>query len=121
MSMLGKYRMINYQLELFVEFDEIINLKTVVYNLDIVTNTVTVRMDLNEQFKDIGKYLKEQCFCHTDKRPIISFKYNDGYSECARYDIPHHDIEIDEKYVYFKIPFSKWLDLSSASFGGMYG
>ena len=113
--------MINYQLELFVEFDEIINPKTVVYNLDIVTNTVTVRMDLNEQFKDIGKYLIEQCFCHTYKRPIISFKYNDGYPGYAKYDIPQDDINIDENFVYFKVPYSKWLDISSASFGGMYG
>ena len=111
----------DYQLELFVEFDEILKKNTTHFELDIEFNTVIVKMEINEQFKGIGDYLINQCFCHTDKRPIISFKYNDGYSGYARYDIPHSDIEIDENYVYFKVPFSKWLDISSASFGGMYG
>lgn len=111
----------NYQLELFVEFDEIIKQKPPVISHDIVYNTLTVRMDLNEQFKDIGKYLIEQCFCHTDSRPLILFRYNDDYSGYATYDIPQDDINIDDNYVYFRVPFSRWLDISSASFGGMYG
>lgn len=113
--------MMYYQLELFVEFDEIIKQKTTVVDYNIENNTVTVRMDLNEQFKDIGKYLVDQCFCHTESRPLILFRYNDGYNRYAKYDIPQDDINIDDNYVYFRVPFSKWLDISSASFGGMYG
>lgn len=111
----------NYQLELFVEFDEIMKQKSPVISHNIVYNTVTVRMDLNEQFKGIGRYLIDQCFCHTDSRPLILFRYNDDYSGYATYDIPHDEINIDENFVYFQVPFSKWLDISSASFGGMYG
>lgn len=111
----------NYQLELFVEFDEIIKQNTSVVGVHVDSNTLNVRMELNEQFKDIGNYLMEQCFCHTKSRPIIMFRYNDGYNGYAKCDIPQDDIKIDDDFVYFKVPLSKWLDISSASFGGMYG
>lgn len=110
-----------YQTELFVEFDEIIKPKTSVCDLNIYNKIVTVRMDLNEKFIGIGRYLLEQCFCHTDSRPIIMFKYNDGYTGYAKYDIPVNEIRIDDEHVYFQVRFSKWLDISSAYFGGMYG
>lgn len=111
----------DYQLELFVEFDEILKQNTTSFELDIEFNTVIIKMEINEQFKGIGDYLINQCFCHTESRPLIVFRYNDGYNGYAKYDVPQHDIDIDENFVYFRVPFSKWLDISSASFGGMYG
>lgn len=111
----------DYQLELFVEFDEIIEQNTAVVGVDMDSRTLTVRMEINEKFKGIGNYLIDQCFCHTESRPIIMFGYNDGYNGCAKYDISQDDIKIDDNFVYFKVPLSKWLDISTSSFGGMYG
>lgn len=110
----------DYQLELFVEFDEIIEQNTSVV-VDMDSRTLTVRMEINEKFKGIRNYLIDQCFCHTESRPIIMFRYNDGYNGCAKYDISQDDIKIDDNFVYFKVPLSKWLDISTSSFGGMYG
>lgn len=109
------------QLELFVDFSDIVDRKTITTDIDIDYNEIIVRMELNPQFKDIGPYLLNQCFCHTEQRPLITFKYNDGYQGLCRYDIPTDSIKIDDKFVYLRLRINNWLDISSVAFGGMYG
>lgn len=109
------------QLELFVDFSDIVDRKTITTDIDIDHNEIIVRMDLNTHFTDIGSYLLNQCFCHTEQRPLITFRYNDGYQGLCRYDISAENIKIDDKYVYLRIPIAYWLDISSVEFGGMYG
>lgn len=109
------------QLELFVDFSDIVDRKTITTDIDIDHNEIIVRMELNPQFKDIGPYLLNQCFCHTEQRPLITFKYNDGYQGLCRYDIPTDSIKIDDKFVYLRLRIAHWLDISSVAFGGMYG
>ena len=108
------------QLELFVDFSSIVDKETILTDIDIESNEIIVRMDLNPQFKDIGPYLLNQCFCHTEQRPLITFNYN-GYLGLCEYDIPEENIKVDDKYVYLRLRIAYWLDISSVAFGGMYG
>lgn len=109
------------QLELFVDFSSIVNKETILTDIDIECNEIIVRMELNPQFKDIGPYLLNQCFCHTEQRPLITFNYNNGYLGLCDYDIPEENIKVDDKYVYLRLRIAYWLDISSVAFGGMYG
>lgn len=109
------------QLELFVDFSSIVDKETILTDIDIDRNEIIVRMELNPQFKDISSYLLDQCFCHTEQRPLITFRYNDQYPGLCKYDIPIENIKIDDKYVYLRLRIAYWLDISSVSFGGMYG
>lgn len=109
------------QLELLVDFSSIVDKNTIVADIDIEYNDIIVRMDLSPQFMNIGSYLLDQCFCHTEQRPLITFKYNDGYQGLCRYDVPEENIKIDDRYVFLRFRRAHWLDISSVSFGGMYG
>lgn len=109
------------QLELFVDFSSIVNKDTILVDIDVEKNELIVRMKLNSQFQDIGDYLLDQCFCHTEQRPLITFKYNDNYPGLCKYDIPTEKIKFDDKYVYLRLSIAYWLDISTVSFGGMYG
>lgn len=109
------------QLELLVDFSSIVNKETILTDIDIERSEIIVRMELNPQFKDIGPYLLNQCFCHTEQRPLITFNYNDGYQDLCKYDIPEENIKVDNKHVYLRLRIAYWLDISSVAFGGMYG
>lgn len=109
------------QLELFVDFSSIVDKETILTDIDIERNEIIVRMELNPQFKYIGPYLLNQCFCHTEQRPLITFNYNNGYLGLCEYDIPEENIKVDDKYVYLRLRIAYWLDISSVAFGGMYG
>lgn len=109
------------QLELLVDFSSIVDKETILTDIDIDRSEIIVRMELNPQFKDIGTYLLNQCFCHTEQRPLITFNYNDGYRGLCKYDIPEENIKVDDKYVYLRLRIAYWLDISTVSFGGMYG
>ena len=109
------------QLELFVDFSSIVDKETILTDIDIERNEIIVRMELNPQFKDIGPYLLNQCFCHTEQRPLITFKYNDHYPGLCKYGISEEKIKFDDKYVYLRLRIDHWLDISTVSFGGMYG
>lgn len=109
------------QLELFVDFSSIVDKETILTDIDIERNEIIVRMELNPQFKDIGPYLLNQCFCHTEQRPLITFNYNNGYLGLREYDIPEENIKVDDKYVYLRLRIAYRLDISSVAFGGMYG
>lgn len=109
------------QLELFVDFSSIVNKDTILVDIDVEKNELIVRMELNNQFQDIGNYLLDQCFCHTEQRPLITFKYNDHYPGLCTYDISEEKIKFDDKYVYLRLRIAHWLDISTVSFGGMYG
>ena len=109
------------QLELFVDFSSIVDKETILTDIDIDRNEIIVRMELNPQFTDIGPYLLNQCFCHTEQRPLITFNYNDNYPGLCKYDIPEEKIRFDGKYVYLRLSNARWLDISTVSFGGMYG
>lgn len=109
------------QLELFVDFSSIVDKETILTDIDIKRSEIIVRMELNPQFQDIGDYLLDQCFCHTEQRPLITFKYNDNYPALCKYDIPEEKIRFDGKYVYLRLRIANWLDISTVSFGGMYG
>lgn len=69
------------QLELFVDFSSIVNKDTILVDIDVDNNELIIRMELNPQFQDIGSYLLDQCFCHTEQRPLITFRYNDNYPD----------------------------------------
>lgn len=56
------------QLELFVDFSSIVDKETILTDIDIEHNEIIVRMELNPQFQDIGSYLLDQCFCHTEQK-----------------------------------------------------
>lgn len=109
------------QLELLVDFSSIVNKETILTDIDVDRNEIIVRMEINPQFQDIGSYLLDQCFCHTEQRPLITFRYNNGHQGLCRYDIPPENIKIDDKYVYLRLRIAYWLDISSVAFGGMYG
>lgn len=109
------------QLELFVDFSSIVNKDTILVDIDVEKNELIVRMELNHQFTNIGDYLMDQCFCHTEQRPLIIFKYNDHYPGLCKYDISEEKIKFDDKYVYLRLRIAHWLDISTVSFGGMYG
>lgn len=109
------------QLELFVDFSSIVDKETILIDIDIERNEIIVRMELNPQFKDIGPYLLNQCFCHTEQRPLITFNYTNGYLGLCEYGIPEENIKVDDKYVYLRLRIAYWLDISSVAFGGMYG
>ena len=109
------------QLELFVDFSSIVCKETILTDIDIERSEIIVRMELNLQFQDIGDYLLDQCFCHTEQRPLITFKYNDNYPGLCKYDIPEEKIRFDGKYDYLRLRIAHWLDISSVAFGGMYG
>lgn len=111
----------NYQLELFMNFEDVIELDTISATSDRVNGLTKVRFDLKKEFTEIGSYLKDQCFCHTDSEPIIRFRYNDAYSGFANYNIPETDITFYDNHVVLKLPYAKWLDVYSGEFGGMYG
>ena len=109
------------QLELFVDFSSIVNKDTIIVDIDVEKNELIVKMELNHQFRDIGDYLLDQCFCHTEQRPLITFKYNNHYPGLCKYDIPEEKVKFDDKYVYLRLRIAHWLDISTVSFGGMYG
>ena len=109
------------QLELFVDFSSIVNKETILTDIDIENNELIVRMELNPQFQDICDYLLDQFFCHTEQRPLITFNYNDHYPGLCKYDIHEEKIRFDGKYVYLRLRIAHWLDISTVSFGGMYG
>ena len=109
------------QLELFVDFSSIVTKDTILVDIDVENNELIVRMELNPQFRDIGDYLLDQCFCHTEQRPLITFKYNDHQPGLCKDDISTEKIKFDDKYVYLRLRIAHWLDISTVSFGGMYG
>lgn len=108
-------------LQLFMNFEDVIIPNSVSLTVDYLYNLIRVRFDLKEEFTGIGSYLKDQCFCHTDSEPIIRFRYNDAYSGFANYNIPETDITFYENHVVLKLPYAKWLDVYTGEFGGMYG
>lgn len=52
----------NYQLELFMNFEDVIELDTISATSDRVNGFTKVRFDLKKEFTEIGSYLKDQCF-----------------------------------------------------------
>lgn len=108
-------------LELMPNFEDVIISHTAFTELDHLTNTVKVKFRLMPDYIGIGSYLKEQCFCHTDKKPLVEFNYNDGYSGFARYAVPEDNIKFYDYFVILTVHYSNWLDMKSARFGGMYG
>lgn len=108
-------------LQLFMNFEDVIELDTISATYDRINGLTKVRFDLKKEFTEIGSYLKDQCFCHTNSEPAVKFKYcnNDIYS--TEYIIPEDCITFFNKHVVLELPYFKWLDLYSVQFGGMYG
>lgn len=111
----------NYQLELFMNFEDIIELDTISATSDRVNGLTKVRFDLKKEFTEIGSYLKDQCFCHTNSEPVIRFKYCNSDTYCSEYIIPEDCITFFNKHLVIELPYFKWLCLHTVQFGGMYG
>lgn len=108
-------------LELMPNFEDVIVSHTAFTEVDILTNTIKVKFRLVPEYIGVGSYLKEQCFCHTDKQPLIEFKYKDNYNGFVKYTINEDNIKFYDYFVMLQLHYSNWLDVSSARFGGMYG
>ena len=111
----------NYQIELFMNFEDIIELDTISATSDRFNGLTKVRFDLKKEFTEIGSYLKDQCFCHTNSEPVIRFKYCNSDTYYSEYIIPEDCITFFNKHLVIELPYFKWLCLYTVQFGGMYG
>lgn len=108
-------------LELMPNFEDVIISHTAFTEVDPLTNTVKVKFRLMPEYIGIGSYLKEQCFCHTDQQPMIEFKNNDNSGKFITYVVPHENIKFYDHFVVLTMSHTKWIDIKSCEFGGMYG
>lgn len=108
-------------LELMPNFEDVIISHTAFTEVDPLTNTVKVKFRLMPEYIGIGSYLKEQCFCHTDKKPMIYFNCIDNEDLSVGYAVPNENIKFYDYFVLLTLSMTRNIDINSAEFGGMYG